>query len=195
MGERARAAKELEQLSQQIRYHEGAYRAGAPEIPDAAFDELVERYQELADLLGIDAAERLDERPGEDHTAGFETVEHRVPMLSLEKLSPNRRDGAGVPIPISEQLSAWFRRRLKELEVDSLPVIVEPKVDGISVSLLYEAGRLRQAVTRGDGHRGDVITQQVEQLGTVPTKLRKIGKGELEIRGELYWPLSDLMGL
>jgi DNA ligase (NAD+) len=191
MGERARAAKELEQLSQQIRYHEGAYRAGAPEIPDAAFDELVERYQELADLLGIDAAERLDERPGEDHTAGFETVEHRVPMLSLEKLSPNRRDGAGVPIPISEQLSAWFRRRLKELEVDSLPVIVEPKVDGISVSLLYEAGRLRQAVTRGDGHRGDVITQQVEQLGTVPTKLQKSGKGELEIRGELYWPLSD----
>ena len=191
MGDRARAAKELEQLSQQIRYHEAAYRAGVPEIPDAAFDELVERYQELADSLGIDAAERIDERPGEDHTAGFETVEHRVPMLSLEKLSLNRRDGAGAPIPVSEQLAAWFRRRLKELEVDALPVIVEPKVDGISVSLLYEAGRLRRAVTRGDGLRGDDISQQVAQLGTVPTKLRKIGKRSLEIRGELYWPLSE----
>lgn len=112
-------------------------------------------------------------------------------MLSLEKLSPNRRDGAGEPVPLSEQLSAWFRRRRKELEVDELPVIVEPKVDGISVSLLYEDGALRRAVTRGDGGKGDVITKQVARLGTVPTKLKGLGKSEIEVRGELYWPLSE----
>ena len=56
---------------------------------------------------------------------------------------------------------------------------------------LYAGGVLRRAVTRGDGHRGDVITQQVARLGTVPTKLRKAGKAEIEIRGELYWPLSE----
>jgi DNA ligase (NAD+) len=191
MGERARGEAELEQLAKQIRHHEAAYRAGAPEITDGAFDDLVERYQELADSLGVDASERVDARPGEDHTAGFETVEHRVPMLSLEKLSPNRRDSAGEPMPLSEQLSAWFRRRRKELELEELPVIVEPKVDGISVSLLYEQGVLRRAVTRGDGRKGDVITKQVAQLGTVPTKLKRLGKGELEVRGELYWPLSE----
>jgi len=111
--------------------------------------------------------------------------------LSLEKLSPNRRDSAGEPMPLGDQLSAWFRRRRKELEVEVLPTIVEPKVDGISVSLFYAGGVLRRAVTRGDGHKGDVITKQVARLGTVPTKLRKAGKGEIEIRGELYWPLSE----
>ncbi len=191
MGGRARDEVELEQLSEQIRYHEAAYRDGAPEITDSAFDELVERYSELADSLGIDPAERLDAQPGQDHTAGFETVEHRVPMLSLEKLSPNRRDSAGAPMPILDQLSAWFRRRLKELEVDELPVLVEPKVDGISVSVLYVDGELRRAVTRGDGRKGDVITKQVAQLGTVPMKLERAGRSELEIRGELYWPLEE----
>ena len=191
MGERVRAEGELEQLTEQIRYHEAAYRAGAPEITDAGFDDLVDRYQELATLLGIDPSERLDVQPGQDHTAGFETVEHRVPMLSLEKLSPNRRDSAGEPMPLSEQLAAWFRRRRKELEVEELPVIVEPKVDGISVSLLYADGVLQRAVTRGDGTKGDVITKQVAQLGTVPTKLEDVGKGEIEIRGELYWPLTE----
>ena len=191
MAGRARLEVELEQLAQQIGYHEAAYRAGVPEITDAGFDDLVERYGELADRLGIDPSERLDVQPGQDHTAGFETVEHREPMLSLEKLSPNRRDSGGEPMALSDQLSAWFRRRRKELEVDELPVIVEPKVDGISVSLLYAAGELRRAVTRGDGRKGDVITKQVVQLGTVPTKLKRAGKGEIEIRGELYWPLAE----
>ena len=191
MAGRARDGVELEQLSEQIRYHEAAYRAGAPEITDSGFDDLVERYRELADSLGIDPAERLDAQPGQDHTTGFETVEHRAPMLSLEKLSPNRRDSSGAPMPISEQLAAWFRRRRKELEVDALPVLVEPKVDGISVSLLYADGVLRRAVTRGDGRKGDVITKQVAQLGTVPMKLERAGRGELEIRGELYWPLEE----
>ncbi len=191
MAGRARDEVELEQLSEQIRYHEAAYRAGAPEITDPAFDDLVERYRELADSLGVDPAERLDAQPGEDHTAGFETVEHRVPMLSLEKLTPNRRDSSGAPMPISDQLAAWFRRRRKELEVDAVPVLVEPKVDGISVSVLYADGALRRAVTRGDGRKGDVITKQVAQLGTVPMKLERAGGGELEIRGELYWPLEE----
>jgi DNA ligase (NAD+) len=191
MNGRARAEAELEQLVQQIRYHEAAYRAGAPEIPDSEFDELVDRYQELAEELGLDASERLDLQPGADHTVGFETVAHRVPMLSLEKLSPNRRHSSGDVMPLSEQLEAWFKRRKNELEVDELSLVVEPKVDGISVALTYVAGKLRRAVTRGDGQKGDVITKQVRQLGTVALELEGVRKGELEIRGELYWPLDD----
>ena len=190
MNGRTEESAELKKLAEQIRYHEAAYRAGQPEIPDSEFDDLLDRYQELADQLEIDPSERIDTQPGQDHTAGFETVEHRVPMLSLEKLSPNRRDSSGTPMPFSEQLEAWYRRRQKELEVDSVPLIVEPKVDGISVSLLYVDGSLERAVTRGDGRRGDVITQQVQQLGTVPRQLEGLDAGSLEIRGELYWPLS-----
>jgi DNA ligase (NAD+) len=191
MGGQAKAKAELARLAKQIRYHEAAYRSGEPEIPDSAFDDLVSRYEELADELGLALEERVDAQPGEDHTAGFETVEHRVPMLSLEKLSPNRRDSSGEPMPLLDQLSAWYARRLKELEVDRVPLIVEPKVDGISVSLRYVGGKLDRAVTRGDGRRGDVITKQVRRLGTVPLGLAGVDEGELEIRGELYWPLSD----
>src|ERR1043165_4484427 len=102
---------ELELLAEQIRYHERAYREGAPELPDSAFDELMDRYSSLADGLGIPGAERLDARPGADHTEGFQTVEHRVPMLSLEKLSPARRDNKGAAVPVSAQRRAWDDRR------------------------------------------------------------------------------------
>lgn len=180
---------ELEQLATEVRYHEAAYRAGRPEITDAAFDELFERYQELADALGLSAEERVDAAPGADHTDGFETVDHRVPMLSLEKLSPNRRDSRGEPIPLLEQLLAWYERRLADLERGrgELPLVVEPKVDGIGVSLIYEGGELARAVTRGDGKQGDVITRQALHAGAVPARLRGLG-GALEIRGEIYWP-------
>ncbi|HEY8431097.1 MAG TPA: NAD-dependent DNA ligase LigA [Sandaracinaceae bacterium] len=187
----ARAREELEQLAAQIRYHEAAYRRGEPEIPDSEFDELFDRYVELADRLGLPPEERIDAAPGAEHTEGFETVEHRVPMLSLEKLTPNRKDSRGEPIPLEEQLEQWYERRRAELELDRgapLPLVVEPKVDGVSVSLIYRDGALVRAVTRGDGRKGDVITRQVLAARAVPERLRGIDAGEIEIRGELYWP-------
>src|SRR5262245_20195271 len=81
--EREAERAELSQLDEQIRYHERAYRDGAAEVSDAVFDELMERYAALADRLEVPAGERLDAQPGADHTEGFVTVEHRMPMLSL----------------------------------------------------------------------------------------------------------------
>jgi DNA ligase (NAD+) len=185
-------AEELEVLAEQLRYHERAYRDGVPELTDAVFDELVERYTALADALAVPSAERLDERPGADHTEGFQTVEHRVPMLSLEKLSPARRDSKGLSMALGDQLRAWYERRKKELELApeaQLELMVEPKIDGISVSLTYSQGKLERAVTRGDGRRGDDITRQVRESGAVPATLRGV-TGEVELRGELYWPHS-----
>ncbi|NOY90531.1 MAG: DNA ligase (NAD(+)) LigA [Deltaproteobacteria bacterium] len=183
-------ALELESLVKQLRYHELAYRAGAPEITDAAFDDLFDRYRELADALGVSADARLDAKPGADHTEGFAQVEHRVPMLSLEKVTPNRRDSHGEAVSLGEQLETWYERRRKDLSIDEgapLPLLVEPKIDGISVSLLYVSGQLERAVTRGDGRRGDDITRQVRQAHAVPEELRGVS-GALEVRGELYWP-------
>jgi DNA ligase (NAD+) len=183
---------ELDELAQQIAYHEKAYRAGAPEIPDAAFDDLFDQYQQLADALGVSMDERLDRTPGADHTEGFAQVEHRSPMLSLEKLSPNRRDSRGEPMPILEQLTTWYDRRRKDLGIQGgqdLPLLVEPKIDGISVSLLYLGGKLERAVTRGDGKKGDDITRQVKGACAVPGQLKGL-RGSLEVRGELYWPVD-----
>ena len=183
------ARAELKALAEQVEYHERAYRAGRPEISDGAFDELWDRYVSLADELGVPDAERLDHKPGADHTEGFVQVEHRVPMLSLEKLTPNRRDSKGQSMPLGEQLSIWWQRRREDLELSAgatLPVYIEPKIDGISVSLLYEKGALVRAVTRGDGKRGDDITKQVLTARAVPAQLGK--HGSFEVRGELYWP-------
>ncbi len=187
------AYEELHALRAQLEHHERAYRQGNPEISDSAFDDLYDRYQALADELGIPSDERLDQRPGAEHTEGFDSIEHRVPMLSLEKVTPNRRDKDGAPVPLGQQLEQWHVRRKKELERgadDVLPVVVEPKIDGISVSLLYEHGDLVRAVSRGDGKRGDVITRQVVEADAVPVGLRSTGitTGRVEIRGELYWP-------
>jgi DNA ligase (NAD+) len=181
---------ELAQLEAQIRHHEEVYRAGVPEVTDAVFDDLLARYSELADTLGIATGERPDAAPGDDHTEGFAQVEHIVPMLSLEKLTPNRRDTKGVGVPIAEQLGQWVERRRKDLELAAttpLSLIVEPKIDGIGISLLYEAGKLVRAVTRGDGQKGDDITKQIKQAKAVPLQLTA-AKGKLEMRGELYWP-------
>ncbi len=182
--------RELAELAEQIRYHEQAYRAGKSEIPDAAFDDLADRYSELADALGLPARERLDSKPGDEHTEGFAQVQHVVPMLSLEKLTPNRRDSKGEHVPLAEQLDQWLERRRKELELAAdipLPLVVEPKIDGVSVSLRYEHGKLAYAVTRGDGEKGDDVTKQVVQAGAVPRTLDHT-RGALEVRGELYWP-------
>jgi DNA ligase (NAD+) len=182
---------ELTRLAAQLAHHEAAYRAGRPEIPDAVFDELMDRYVALADELGVPLEERADARPGADHTEGFAQVEHRVPMLSLEKLTPSKKDAKGRDLSLGEQLAQWVERRREDVERPggALPLIVEPKVDGISVSLDYEGGRLVRAVTRGDGRRGDDITKQVRAAGAVPTRLSGLG-GKVEIRGELYWPRS-----
>lgn len=182
--------RELAELAAQLEHHEAAYRSGAPEISDGLFDDLQDRYTEIADALRIPASERIDSRPGDEHTEGFAQVEHRVPMLSLEKLTPNRKDSGGAPMPLGDQLAQWYERRRKELELSPgapLTLFVEPKIDGISVSLLYEKGRLARAVTRGDGQKGDDITKQVLRARAVPPKLEG-ASGSLEVRGELYWP-------
>ena len=182
--------RELDELAKQFEHHEALYRAGKPEISDAAFDEIADRYAELADALGLTEDERVDGKPGVDHTEGFAEVVHRVPMLSLEKLTPNKRDNRGDPVPISEQLGQWIARRRSDLELaegEILALFVEPKIDGIGVSLVYERGRLARAVTRGDGKKGDDITRQVLRARAVPATLRGVS-GALEIRGELYWP-------
>ncbi len=106
-------------------------------------------------------------------------------MLSLEKASP--QDGSSA----EDQLREWDKRdrKLLGLPADApLPLVCEPKIDGMSVGLTYQDGRLVQAISRGDGERGDVITAQVLASGAVPDRLEGVARGEVDLRGEIYLP-------
>jgi DNA ligase (NAD+) len=182
----------LADLEAQLKHNDELYyRKATPEITDAAYDLLRQEYDALAEALNVDASQRYTASFGDDRQDNFQTVTHRIPMLSLEKLTPNRRDSAGTPMPLRKQLADWYRstRELAELpENVPLQLFVEPKIDGISVSLLYRDGQLTRAVTRGNGREGDDITAQVRAAGAVPKQLLGIDQGEVEIRGELYLP-------
>ena len=179
-------------LETQLRFHdERYYRQAEPEITDAQYDALRDRYQRLCDGLNIPVAARYGNTPGDDRTAGFVSVRHRVPMLSLEKATD-----AGDEDSAAGKLAAWVERtrKLADLPSDSpLALVVEPKIDGMSVSLTYRDGTLQQAVSRGDGVSGDVITEQVRACGAVPTTV--LTTGAFEVRGELYLPHDRFIAL
>ncbi|HAT11249.1 MAG TPA: DNA ligase (NAD(+)) LigA, partial [Planctomycetes bacterium] len=170
----ARLASEL------ARHDELYYRQAAPELDDAAYDRLRDQHDVLAARLGQPA---WQQHPGDDRTEGFAKVRHRVAMLSLEKAADGD-DGSA-----ADKLAAWEVRTRKLLELtDDRPLclLVEAKIDGISVGLTYRDGALALAVTRGDGVEGDDITAQVRACGAVP--LRVPCRDAFEVRGELYLP-------
>ena len=191
-------ADELRLLETQLRYHDDRYyRQASPEITDGQYDELRDRYLALCGQLAIPADERYGRKPGDDRIAaadgdGFVQVRHRVPMLSLEKVAFDEDSTADA------KLLAWYqgeppsRKSLAEraglAAGAAVALTVEPKIDGISVSLTYIAGELRQAVTRGDGETGDDITAQVLACAAVPARLGKDPGGSFEVRGEIYLP-------
>jgi len=104
----------------------------------------------------------------------FEQVSHLIPMLSLDN---TYSEG---------EVKNFYVRLQRLLPNEKIPVVIEPKVDGVAVSLLYENGRLRQAATRGDGNIGDNITQNIRTIRSVPERLRDMAPKLLEVRGEVY---------
>jgi DNA ligase (NAD+) len=172
-------AQRVDELRQQIRHHEELYYVQArPEISDAEFDALMHELQALEqqhpELVTPDSpTQRVGGRPAE----GFVEVEHLQPMLSLD----NAYD--------EEELRAFDERVRKGLELEISPTYVaELKIDGLSIALTYENGRLVRGATRGDGSRGEDVTQNVRTVRAIPLSLRGGPKGRVEIRGEVYLP-------
>jgi DNA ligase (NAD+) len=177
------AAERVSELRSLIRYHEERYYVrDNPEISDAEFDEL------MRELAALEAAhpelrdpESPTERVGGRPAGGFETVEHLAPMLSLE----NAYD--------EEELREFHARIIRTLcrPVETpLPYVAELKIDGVSLALTYEQGRLVRGVTRGDGIRGENVTSNVRVIRTVPATLTGQAPARMEIRGEIYLPRS-----
>jgi DNA ligase (NAD+) len=172
----AQAAKRMEQLRDEIRRHDRLYyEEAAPIVSDREYDRL---YKKLVDLEGqfpdLITPESPTQRVGGKPLKAFEQVSHLIPMLSLDNTYSE------------EEVKNFYARIQRLLPNEKIPVVIEPKVDGVAVSLIYENGRLRQAATRGDGTVGDDITQNIRTIRSVPDRLRGAAPKLLEARGEVY---------
>ncbi len=181
-------ARRVEHLRAEVARHERLYRVEhQPEITDARFDALVRELQELEDAHPELAAPDSPSRTvGDDRLDAFETVRHIRPMASLDNTYSR------------DELSAFDQRLMRTLADERadpgepLPYIVEPKIDGLAISLVYEDGRLVRAVTRGNGEEGDNVTANVRTIPTLPDHLDGDGHPDLiEIRGEIYMTLAE----
>jgi DNA ligase (NAD+) len=173
------AAKRMRELAAEIERHNRLYHIEAePEITDREYDALVEELEALEakhpELVDPDSP---TQRVGGAPLAQFETVTHTVPMLSIENTySP-------------EELREWEARILRELGREKpVDLVVTLKIDGVAASLRYERGELVLGATRGDGQRGDDVTQNLKTVRDIPVRLKgKAAKFDvLEIRGEVF---------
>ncbi|MFC4994212.1 NAD-dependent DNA ligase LigA [Rubritalea tangerina] len=182
------------QLVRQIDAHNTYYYQEAqPIISDAEYDALYRELEELEKAHPEFADPNSPtQRVGGAPLEAFENVAHLVPMLSiddvfelsddyLEKHPGTKRE---------EELITFYGRLQKNLNQTSVPVTIEPKLDGVAVSLVYRNGQLEYAATRGDGKRGDLITENVRTIKSVPLRLSKDAPTLLEIRGEIFMPNS-----
>jgi DNA ligase (NAD+) len=180
------AGAELARLAAEIAHHDQLYYAkDAPEISDAAYDELRRRNAAIeARFPELVRADSPSHRVGAAPASGFAKVTHPVPMLSLENAFAEEDVG-----DFFTGIRNFFRRPedLALVAEDAIEVMAEPKIDGLSAALRYERGRLVLGATRGDGVTGEDVTANIRTLATVPKALAGKDWPEiLEIRGEVY---------
>lgn len=181
--------KKIEELKKQIiRHNKKYYVDNKPEISDSEYDGIMDELKRLEeshpDLMSPDSP---TQRVGGEALKGFKTVEHRVPMLSMDNTySP-------------EEIIEFDERVRKNLEVEKPGYVVELKIDGVSISLLYEKGEFIRGATRGDGVKGDDVTLNLKTIKSLPLKLEAKKGAALpnlfEARGEVYMPGKIFAGI
>jgi len=178
---RREAESRVTELRTQIAHHDKLYyEKDDPEIPDAAYDQLMIELRaleaEFPDLITPDSpTQRVSGAP----VAAFGTVTHKVPMLSLDNAFSD------------EDIVAFDRRIHERLGVEGdLDFVAEPKLDGLAVTVIYRDGRYERAATRGDGVKGEDVTANVHTIRSVPRILKKSAPQVIEVRGEVFMPLA-----
>ncbi|MEF8879495.1 MAG: NAD-dependent DNA ligase LigA [Candidatus Thermoplasmatota archaeon] len=177
------AKKEIEKLREKIRHHDYQYYVlNEPKVSDAEYDKLKKRLQKLEnqfpDLVTPDSpTQRVGAPPADE----FETVEHVAPMLSLDTAD-------------REEVKNFDDRMKRELDVDQVDYLSEPKLDGLSIEIIYENGSYSRGATRGDGVNGEDVSQNVKTIKTVPLKLRDKNNDlpdMIAVRGEVIMHIDD----
>jgi DNA ligase (NAD+) len=176
------ASARVAALRDEIRTHDYHYFVeNEPRISDEHYDALVHELRDLeAAFPSLVTPDSPTQRVGERLTTGFAAVTHGVPMLSIDNTYSEA------------ELREFDARVRKQLAGQPYDYLVDPKIDGVAVSLRYERGALALAATRGDGERGDDITQNARAIRSIPLRLRGADwPSVLEVRGEVYWPRAD----
>ena len=184
----AEAARALERLAQEIAEHDRRYyQDDQPSISDADYDALRQRNSAIeARFPALVREDSPSKRVGAKPSGRFKKVRHSVPMLSLG----NAFDDQDVA-----DFVARVRRFLKLGEDEDLVLTAEPKIDGLSASLRYEAGRFVLGATRGDGAEGEDVTANLRTIAEIPKRLPKGVPGVVEIRGEVFMTHADFATL
>jgi DNA ligase (NAD+) len=173
------AEVKAEELRSEIHIHDYLYYVkNQPSLSDAEYDELMRRLraieQHYPELITPDSP---TQRVGERVAEGFGVVEHREPMLSLANAFK------------WGDLEAWYKRASRLAGTEKFRYVCEPKIDGLAVALVYERGRFVQGATRGDGLRGENITENLKTIRSIPVQLQgKKYPERFEVRGEVYMP-------
>lgn len=173
------AKSEILRLTKLINHHNHLYYVESlTEISDFEFDGLLRELQDLeAKFPEFAYSNSPTKRVGGDLTKKFETVSHRFPMLSLSN-------------SYSEEEIIEWENRIKKLIDQDIEYVCELKYDGVAIGIRYENGQLKQAVTRGDGEKGEDVTTNVRTIRTIPLSLRADFPDDFEIRGEIFMPSS-----
>src|SRR5712672_2271834 len=179
--------KKIESLREKIRHHEYLYYVlDRPEISDTEFDKLMQQLKDLeADHPELITADSPTQRVGGKPREGFVKVRHSSPMLSLDNTYSE------------EELRGWERRVHELTGRSDVDYVCELKLDGMSLALVYEDGKLGRGVTRGDGSVGEDVTPNVRTVRSVPLSIPKerLKKADIpenfEVRGELLMPTAS----
>ena len=178
---------EADRLRQELNEHNHLYYVlDAPVITDQEYDRLFRRLQEIeAEYPELLSADSPTQRVGSEPASHFDTVRHEVAMLSLENAFDD------------DEMLAFDRRLREKLDHENpLAYCAEPKLDGLAISLLYEAGELVRAATRGDGRSGENITANARTIRSIPLRLRGDNlPARIEVRGEVYMELEGFSTL
>lgn len=179
------AKEEIEKLRGEIRQHNYRYYVkDDPTISDREYDRLLKRLKELEEEYPEFRTENSPtQRVGASPADEFESADHRKPMLSLSNAFEEEE--------ITEFRDRLWRKLGREKEIT---YVAEPKLDGLAVELIYENGELSEALTRGDGRTGEVVTRNVKTIRSIPLNLREDGQEIptlLEVRGEVYMEKGD----
>ncbi|QDX40264.1 NAD-dependent DNA ligase LigA [Salarchaeum sp. JOR-1] len=170
------AEEQVADIREAVRFHDYRYYVlNDPVVSDRAYDRLFERLQELENVFGLQTEDSPTQRVGGEPVDELGTVEHVAPMLSI--------DSSGDEADVRA-----FDERVRRTVDGDVQYVCEPKFDGLSIEIVYEDGRYVRAATRGDGERGEDVTENVRTIESVPARLRGDHPDFLAVRGEVYMP-------
>jgi len=185
MGDINKVKQRIAELRETINHHNYRYYVlDSPEISDAEYDELMRELRQLeAEHPELVTPDSPTQRIGAPPVEAFGVVEHPQPLLSLANAFSY------------EELAAWHKRVSKLLGGRQFDLVCEPKIDGLAIALTYVDGLLVTGATRGDGYRGEDITQNLRTIRSIPLSVPREAPPRFEVRGEVYLPKAGFKKL